>query len=203
MITCSIAYDWAIRQLYGMDKIDYGQIEQELKKEQEPAGCLVLPYFKGSGAPDWNSQAKAIFADVTLATRRSEMLKAVLEGIFMEMNNRIKCISSYVPVNKIFVSGGMTNSDVICQLQSDIYGRELMVRNDAEATAFGVFLVCMVSLGKYVSMEEAQQALNPMNSVRVFTPDPEKYEKYQAKQTRMNQLYQVTECLNGSEEILK
>ena len=189
IIACSSAYDWAIRQLYGMEEIDYGYVEEELKKEDDITVCTVVPYFKGSGAPDWNPDAKALFADVTLATRRSEMLKSVLESIFMEMNNKIDSIANYMEIDKVFVSGGMTKSDTICQLQADIYGREIIIKKDAETTAFGAFLVALVSLGAYPDMESAQEALNPMDDVRVFTPDMEKHTRYKEKQERMNRLY--------------
>ncbi|MBQ6322697.1 MAG: hypothetical protein IJI24_07465 [Lachnospiraceae bacterium] len=189
IITCANAFDWAIRTLYGMEEIDYGLIGEELAAETEVAGCTVVPYFKGTGAPDWNPNATATFAGVTLATRRSEMLKAVLEGIFMEMANKIDSIARYMDIDKVYVSGGMTNSDTICQLQADIYGREILIKKDAETTAFGAFLVAMVSLGQYPDMEAAQAALNPMEDVKVFAPDPQKHAAYQAKQKKMNRIY--------------
>ena len=190
IITCANAFDWAIRTLYGMDeKIDYDLINRELAAETGVAGCTLVPYFKGTGAPDWNPDATATFTGVTLATRRSEMLKAVLEGIFMDLANKIDSIASYMDINKVYVSGGMTNSETICQLQADVYGREILIKKDAETTAFGAFLVAMVSLGRYENMEAAQKALNPMDDVRVFSPDPEKHAAYQRKQQYMNRVY--------------
>ena len=189
IITCANAFDWAIRTLYGMEEIDYAMIGRELEKETGIASCTLVPYFKGTGAPDWNPDATAAFAGVTLATRRSEMLKSVLEGIFMEMANRIESIACYMEIDKVYVSGGMTASDVICQLQADIYGRPILIKQDAETTAFGAFLCAMVSLGRYADMEAAQAALNPMDEVRTFRPDPEKHEAYREKRERMNRIY--------------
>ena len=199
IITCSNAYDWAIRTLYGMDEIEYGVIEEELKRETEVSSCLLLPYFKGTGAPDWNSHAKATFTDVTLATRRSELLKAVLEGIFMEMGNKLSSISAYMDIDRIFVSGGMTKSDVVCQLQADVYGKEIYIKEDAETTAFGAFLVAMVTLGKYASMQEAQAALNPMDDVKVYVPDMARHALYRKKTERMNLLYTALKNLQTAD----
>ena len=188
--TCANAFDWAIRTFYGMDEIDYGLIEKELSSEQEPASCLVVPYFKGTGAPDWNPDATASFSGVTLATRRSELLKAVLEGIFLEMADKIENIAAYMDINRVYVSGGMTKSEVICQLLADICGRPLYIKKDAETTAFGAFLTAMVSLGKYGNMEEAQKALNPMDEVKLFVPDERRHAVYREKMRRMKQTYE-------------
>ena len=191
IITCANAFDWAIRTFYGMDEIDYGRIEGELAAEQEVSTCTLVPYFKGTGAPDWNAGATATFAGVTLATRRSELLKAVLEGIFMELTNKIESIAAYMEINKVYVSGGMTKSSAICQLQADVYGRPILIKEDAETTAFGAFLVAQVALGVYADMEAAQKALNPMEAVRLYTPDPVRHAAYEEKRRRMNRLYQA------------
>lgn len=192
IITCANAFDWAIRTLYGMDEIDYGVIERELVAETEVSSCTLVPYFKGTGAPDWNASATATFSGITLATRRSEMLKAVLESIFMELTNKIESIAAYMPINRIYVSGGMTKSKAICQLQADIYGRPILIKEDAETTAFGAFLVASVSLGEYAGMEAAQKALNPMENVRRYVPDQAKHAAYELKRQKMNRLYQAT-----------
>ena len=113
----------------------------------------------------------------------------------MELTNKIESIASYMDINKMYVSGGMTKSETICQLQADIYGREILIKEDAETTAFGAFLVAMVSLGQYKTMEAAQQALNPMEDVKLYVPDPAKHAAYQEKREKMNRLYQAVRDL--------
>ena len=189
LITCSSAYDSVIRTLYGADGIDYSAVERELEREDAPASCLVLPYFQGKGPPDWNAQAKAIFADVTLSTRKSELLKATAEGLFLELKNQAEIVGSYVTPRLIFGSGGMTKSPRLRQLMSDIFGREIRFKKDEETTAFGAFLSAAVTLGIMRDMAQAQETLNPMDLFTVCRPDMDKYAFYEQKRTRMNAMY--------------
>lgn len=190
VLACSAAFDWFVHEIYGMEKIDYSFTEQELLKEKAPTDCLVLPYFKGRGAPDWNSGAKAVFANVTLATRRSEMFKSMMESIFMELSNHIEAFSDYVAIREINISGGMTSSKAMCQLIADVLGRKVFRQEDTEATARGAYLATMKSLGYYKSIGEAAKALNGGERT-VYEPDERLHEGYAKKQREMNWLYKM------------
>jgi sugar (pentulose or hexulose) kinase len=188
VLACSAAFDWFGRELYGMDKINYTKTEAELQSECEVTNCLVIPYFKGRGAPDWNTDAKAAFFNVTLATRRSELFKSMMESIFMELGNHMEQFSKYVPIHNICISGGLTNSQTLNQLQADVYGRTVYCRTDKEATAKGAFLVAMTSLGHFQSLDEAAAKLIPDDGM-YYHADPSRIEKYRIKQREMNNLY--------------
>lgn len=190
VLACSAAFDWFAKTIYGMDKIDYGLTEKELQKESAVTECLVLPYFEGKGAPDWNSDAKALFSDITLGTRRSELFKSMMESIFMELNNHLNDFARYMDINQIFISGGMTSSSFLNQLQADIYGHPVKIQEDAEATAFGAFLVALIGLGIYESFDKAVEELRMNQEVTVYEPDMQMHEQFIVKQQKMNELYE-------------
>ncbi len=125
VLTCGAAFDWCARQLYGMEKTDYAFLEAELKKENFVSDCLVIPYFSGRGAPDWDPGARAVISGITTATRRSEMFKSVMESIFMEIASHIERFSQYIDIEKICVGGGITAAKTLNQLPADIYGRTI------------------------------------------------------------------------------
>lgn len=189
ILACSSAFDWFAKQIYGMDKIDYVTTENELASETDVTNCLVVPYFRGKGAPGWDPDARAVFADITLATRRSEMFKSMMESVFMELGNHLNDFSDYMTIDEIFISGGMTTSRTLNQLQADVYGRSVIAREDKESTAYGAYLVALTGLGYYSDVDEAFSSLRGEDKETVYEPDIEKHEKYVQKQSRMNELY--------------
>lgn len=191
VLSCGAAYDWCAKQLYGMETIDHSLLDEELRKENHISTPLVLPYFSGKGAPQWNPMAKAVFSGITTATRRSELFKSIMESIFMEISSQIEWISELSPVSRINLGGGLSGSETLNQLQADIYGRSVYSQDDPEATAFGALLCTLCTLGDHSSIQDAYDALSKAKKFRVFEPDPELHRQYEIKRVEMNRLYTV------------
>lgn len=191
VLSCGAAYDWCAKELYGMDKPDYAKLESELNYENFVSSVLVLPYFSGRGAPEWNPMAKAVFSGITTATRRSEIFKSIMESIFMEISLQIDYLSTVSQIDRVNLGGGLSGSKALNQLQADIYGRPVYTSDDPEATANGALITCLCGLGGYGSFEEAYKDLYGSRQARVFVPDLRLHEQYQQKRAEMNRLYEV------------
>ncbi len=188
VLTCSSALDWYLRNFYG-EPVDYDRVNKELAKlydRQEEA--LVLPWFQGRGSSGWNAEARGVFADITLSATREDILKALVEGIFLEIGSSIRRLRRYMEISRVYVSGGMANSAVMNQMQADIYGLPLKCRKNREATAVGALLVTLVAQGEYCFAGEAFEALCKRNRETDYEPDPTKALWYERKRQRMEEL---------------
>ena len=66
-------------------------------------GVLFLPYMLGERTPWWNPNARGAFIGLNLATRREDMLRAVLEGITMNLGIIVNIFRGHVPIDAITV----------------------------------------------------------------------------------------------------
>jgi sugar (pentulose or hexulose) kinase len=199
VLTCSAAYDWAIREFYGIERPDYNQIEKELVSEEKITDCLVVPYFSGRGTPDWNPSARAIYANISLSTTRREMLKSTMESVFMELNNHLQTFASYINIERVYGSGGLTHSRTLNQMQADIFGRPIMFCENPEATSLGALMVTLAGIGFFSSVEEAAEQMKSFGKAETYYPDLQKHALYEAKREKMNALYEVCKgsfCIN-------
>lgn len=189
LLTCASAFEWYLKNFYDTP-IDYDRINQELKTVYNTAGeVIVLPYFQGKCSGGWNTSAKALFANITLSATRQDMLKSLVEGIFLELRNGIELFRNYVDISQIYISGGMTNSSIMNQMQADIYQMPLTYMKNSEATAMGALLVTLVAQKVYHSVEEAFQMLCGQNESIIYWPDSSKASQYQEKSDEMKQIY--------------
>lgn len=192
VLTCCSAFDWFGRSFYPLKdgKIDYAAINAELEELDGNVGSvLAMPYFQGRSTPEWNPQAKAHFGEISLATGRGDMVKGLLEGIFMEIRNNILLFGEYAKIGRAYISGGLTNSEVINRIQADVYGIPLHRMADSESTAFGALMVCLVGQGVYGSLEEAFQAVRGNTGVTCYEPRKELFKAYEEKRGQMNEMY--------------
>ncbi len=192
VLTCSSALDWYCKNFYFPDqgKIDYRRIDRDLEKlDGKVSSALVLPYFQGRSAPEWNPKARAVFADVSLSTGRDELLKALLEGICMELQNSILEFGGDAGITEACISGGLTASPAIDQILADVCGITLHHTKDSESTAFGALITAAVGQGVYPDFDSAFEAVCGDAVTDDFKPRAELHTVYEQKRAKMNQLY--------------
>ncbi len=188
VLTCASAFDWFRGNFY--EDADYDFLQEEILKSPPGAnGCVLVPYFQGRLAPDWNSEAKAIFANVTLSTRKCDMLRALIEGICCELANGIESLGEYIDINDVFLNGGLTNMDEFNQILCDASGKHLYRAKRSEATSRGAFCVAAVTMGLYPGVKEAFDKVEEKTEFKEYLPDEEDYETYKRIREEMNRLY--------------
>lgn len=188
VLSCCSAFDW-FRTTFCPD-MDYARIGRELEVQHaRGTSCVVLPYFQGRGTPDWNAQATATLHGIRLSATREELLYALLVGIFTEVRNNLDSMERYVPLVRGSVSGGLTQTPVINQIQADVYGFPLSRLDDFESTARGALLVALLSQGAYGTAEEAYGALSGDATAEAYEPDPARHGEFLDLQRRSQDLY--------------
>jgi xylulokinase/glycerol kinase len=188
VLTCCSAFDWFRREFY--TGCSYDEVNEAL--ESSPVGsngCICLPYFQGRGTPDWNNLAKAEFSNVTLGTTKADMLRSLLEGICYEIGNGIDNMGKYLDISDIFVNGGLTNSEVFNRIQCSVYGKKIIRRGKADATARGALMVASQAAGAYGSVEEAFKQISQNDEVKVYLPNEDYSRQYDICKAQMNHLY--------------
>jgi gluconokinase len=109
-----------------------------------------------------------------------------MEGITYHRFSAFKAVEEVVGgVQSIRVSGGFVKSPTWLQLMADIYGRELLIPEVIENTAWGAACMALLSLRLLKRPED----IRSMVSVReVVHPNPDNTRKYQQFFARYQEL---------------
>lgn len=193
VLACCSAFDWFRRQFY--PDVPFEEINKQI--EETPVGshgCLCVPYFAGRSTPDWNSEAKAEFVNLTLGTTRQDMLRSLLEGICYEIRNGIDVMNQYVTVSDIYINGGLSNSVPFNEIQASVYGRKIIRRGAADATARGALMIASVALDVFRDMEEAFEVIGSQDQVQTYLPDEKNMQEYETYRAQMNRIYKNMQC---------
>lgn len=157
----------------------------------DPGKLLCLPYLLGERAPVWNSHASAAFIGIQPQHTPAHFTRAVLEGVcFALLSIKEALAETAGPVQKISVSGGFTNSPGWIQLLADIFGQEMHLQQESDASALGAIWLAARELGWPEREQQPAQT--------VFTPDASRFEGYKRKYEIFLKLYrQIEESFNG------
>ena len=183
---------WFKEQAYPEGEAVYDLMNKDVEESPVGAnGVIMLSHFEGSAAPYWNPLAKGLFFNLSLGTKRSDMTRAILEGIAMEIGHNISLIENLVKgISTVSVAGGLVAFDLFNQIQSDCFNKTVIRYDNNEASSLGALMSAMVTLDVYRDYDEAFRAITPGEPIH-FTPNQLNAEKYQALFKRKDALYQA------------
>lgn len=149
------AFRW-LRDIYDQNKsISYADLDQSASKiEAGSDGLVFLPSLSGSGTPFWDSEAKGIFAGLSLQHKIGHLARAIMESTGYGIKNILEVLTEcQVNVSRIVIAGGATISSVWKHSIADILGVDVEISASKEATSLGAAILAGVSLGRFSSIE--------------------------------------------------
>jgi xylulokinase len=154
-----------------------------MQAEKSPPGAnglIFLPYLLGERSPRWNPRARGAFIGLTIRHTRADMLRAVLEGVTMNLRIILEALTTQgAQIEAMRVIGGGARGRFWNRVMADIYNlpiHRLAVLE--EATSMGAALAGGVGIGLYPDFS----MIETMNQVvEVIDPDPKVHAYYQER----------------------
>jgi xylulokinase len=106
------------------------------------------------------------------------MLRAVLEGITMNLGLIVNIFRQHVPIDAITVIGGGAQSAVWRQMMADVYGCRIEVLNFLEeATSMGAAVIGGVAAGLFENFDVIERFIAVAETVEPNAENRKKYER--------------------------
>ena len=150
-------------------------------------GILFLPYMLGERTPWWNPNARGAFIGLNLASKREDMLRAVVEGVSLNLGIIVNIFRAHVPIETITVIGGGAKSAVWRQIMADAYECRIESLNYLEeATSMGAAVIGGVAAGLFQDFEVIHRFIAVD---QVATPIPANCAKYRRRRAILEKAY--------------
>ncbi len=96
-------------------------------------GVLYLPWLSGAQAPEHSPAMRGGFLNLSLATTRAHLLRAVLEGVAFNLRWMLPAVERFADTRfeELLFSGGAAGSDVWSQILADVLDRPVAQLADA------------------------------------------------------------------------
>lgn len=131
-----------------------------LNREAETAppgsgGVIFLPYMMGEQAPIWDAAARGVFFGLSLNTKKSQLVRAVMEGCAYGLRHNLEVIEAQgIVVKTIRLSGGPTRSAVWNQIWADVTGKSIEITDSPMGAPVGDAILAGVGVGVFSSWGE-------------------------------------------------
>lgn len=164
----------------------------EVVKDVPPGsgGVIFTPWMHGNRCPFEDPLSTSMFFGVTLETGKTELIHAVLEGVFYHLRWMLECQDKKIKTAETirFVGGGAL-SKVSCQMLADILGRNVeTVASPQNVGAVGAAAIMATGLGLISKIEDAATLIP---AVKTFKPNAKKHEAYEKYYQTFKKLYKA------------
>lgn len=162
---------WTGEHLLGLRRADLPALFEEAAA-LPPAdhGLLVLDYFMGNRTPLRDPRLRGAVLGLTLGTTPAQVYRAAVEGVAYGTRRVLESfIEGGVPVEEVFISGGVRHNPLWLQTTADVLGRPLHLVTGDNLTLRACSVIAAVGTGAAGSLREAAGAFAPR--YRVVEPD--------------------------------
>ncbi|MDP8051101.1 glycerol kinase GlpK [Pasteurella atlantica] len=139
---------------------------------EDNGGVYFVPALAGMGAPYWDQYARGTIMGITRGTTDAHIARATLEGIAFEVYDIVKAMEadSGVATKELRVDGGAAASNLLMQIQSDVFQFNVVRPQVLETTALGAAYLAGLAVGFWKDTDDISAQ---WQKDRVFTPELE------------------------------
>jgi len=202
MQTAGSSYAWFKNEICTKEKESsqktgqnpYELINAEIEKSPPGAnGLIFLPYLLGERAPRWNPDAKGTLLGLTLQHTRSDVLRAVMEGVTLNLSIILDIFRTQEPIREVTVIGGGVKGEVWRRILADVYQADVLRPNYLEeATSMGAAIIGGVGCGVFKSFDVAERFIQVVDRTR---PNPAHAALYAEARKLFDESYAALEPL--------
>lgn len=150
--SAAAAVNWARR--IGLFS-DFAEIDAFERPPAILSGIAFVPALSGLACPHWDRAARGTFLGLSLDTDRTDMVRAVLEGVALRIAEVARAMASAVPLaSPVALDGGMSANPWFSQFLADALGLDLRVSDAPEVTALGTAIMASEWVGAPVARPE-------------------------------------------------
>lgn len=163
-------------------------------------GVVFTPWLHGNRCPFEDPNAAGMFFNININTGKSQLLRAVIEGVCFHLRWMLEAESKKVKTSPVvrFVGGGAL-SEVTCQILADITGKTVeTVNRPQDIGAVGAAAMVGIGLG---AIENLGKVKDYVPAVKTFKPNAANRAVYDKTFSVFKELYknnkQSFKTLNG------
>ncbi len=119
-------------------------------------GLCFIPWLQGSATPHPDGTARGGWLGLALHHRRAHMTRALMEGVAFDLRQSLDTFEDIgLTISQVRVGEGGSRSNLWRQILADVFGRDLHILENPDASVLGAAIIAGVGVGLYLDFETA------------------------------------------------
>ena len=155
---------------------------------------FFLPYLMGERSPINDTNARGTFIGMTMATTRTDLVQAVLEGVAFAIRDSFEVAKSLgIQIQRSKICGGGAKSPLWRRIMANVLNLPLDLPQTEEGPGYGGAMLAMVGCGAFDSVQQAAGKL--VHVTETVYPERELAERYEAAYRHFQKIYPAVKSL--------
>ena len=155
----------------------------------QPSPLLFLPHLAGTGTPYMDAEATGMLCGLTLRTEKSDIYRAILEGVNFEMRYNLELLDGCgMRFDALTAVGGGAAPEAL-QIKADILQKTIHATNSTQSGTVGLAMLCGLATGQFATFEQGVEAL--VRKTAAFDPNRDIGHFYDEKYGQYVNMYQA------------
>jgi len=139
----------------------------------DASGVVFVPAFAGLGAPYWDPHARGALVGLTRGVTKAHLARAVVEAMALQTRDVVAATERALgeKVRELRVDGGASVMDILCQVQADQLGCDVVRTEQRETTALGAAFLAGIATGVW---DGTADVASVWRADRRFAPNPDR-----------------------------
>ncbi|MHB1253703.1 MAG: xylulokinase [Candidatus Humimicrobiaceae bacterium] len=164
---------------------------------EAPAGCegmIMIPHLCGALFPEYNYNAKGVYFGISINSKKSYFVRAILEAIANMMRQDLDYIKKLgIDVKRLISIGGGAKSSIWCQIKADVCGFNMEVPDYTETALLGAAILGASGSGIFSDVKTACK--NLIKIKKIYEPNLNNTKVYNDNFYKYTRLYKSVEKL--------
>jgi len=145
---------------------DYAEIDRLATAVADSDQLVFIPAFNGTNAPFNDPLARGTIFGLNLSHQRGHIIRAFMESLAFQIRAILENIQRVTGVEfeNLRVSGGVSASDLTCQIQADLLGLEIVRPHFTETTAWAAALLAGLAAGTWPNKKQLPTMPGPVTT---------------------------------------
>lgn len=130
-------------------------VEELANRVPDSNGVVFVPALTGLGAPHWNPDVRGSLFGITRGTTDAHIARATLEAVAFQVTDLVRAMEHDLgtSINILRVDGGMSQNNLLMQLQSNALTQNLARGTVIETTGLGAAYLAGLGAGIFPNVE--------------------------------------------------
>lgn len=192
MQAAGLSYNWMRDNLCGLENAEGGDVYSRINRQiaQAPPGAngvLYLPYLLGERSPWWDDRLRGAFLGLTKETAHADLLRAVMEGVCLNLRLILEVLRQRHPLRELRVIGGCAKEPLWQQILANVLDVTILQQGyPEEACSLGAAVIAGIGAGLFDGPEAIDRFVHVE---RTSEPDPATVTAYEPIRDRFAASY--------------